>query len=328
MLPYVLTLLLGLAVTDSTASIAEEADWKWAQFKDIHGKSYGNEGEEMHRRSIFEKNLADIIDHNQLFSKGLVTYSKAVNRFTDMDITEVIGGGLLAPNFTSGEVYVPGGNLEIEPKDWRSVPGVVTPVKDQGDCNSCWAFAVTGAMEGQWALRNYRSFSLSEQQLIDCSSRYGNQGCVGGLMSYAYSYIHGAGGLETEQSYPYRGKDMSCSFDKQKAVANLNGFQYIIRGLESDLTDAVAHIGPVAASVMATENFKSYHGGVFVDPTCNTYDLNHGVLVVGFGEAAGLPFYILKNSWGTKFGESGYMRMARGHNNMCGIASLASFPIV
>jgi len=323
-------LLLGLAALASASSISEEANFKWAQFKDIQGKSYENEEEEVYRRSIFEKNLADIVEHNEKFTKGLVTYSKAVNQFTDMDITEVIGGGLLAPNFTMEEVYIPGSQPQSSSRDWRSVSGVVTPVKNQGSCGSCWAFATTGTLEGQWALKKRRSVSLSEQQLVDCSRRYGNNGCHGGLMPNAYKYIHDAGGIESEASYPYRARDMTCYFDRRKAVATVSGYRNIPRGDEHSLTDAVDHVGPVAVAIMVTANFQSYHSGVFVDHTCNSQQLNHGVLVVGFGHDArsGLDYYIVKNSWGPNFGERGYIRMARNYHNMCGIVTLASYPVV
>jgi cathepsin L len=201
----------------------------------------------------------------------------------------------------------------------------VTAVKDQGMCGSCWAFSATGSLEGSYFLKHGQLLSFSEQQLVDCSKKQGNEGCNGGLMDTAFSYVK-ENGLCLETDYPYNAKDGQCESTCLKTLSG-SGFVDIPENDEAALERAVLTIGPISVAIQADKPaFQFYKTGVFDDPSCGT-NLDHGVLVVGLGTLKGKDYWIVKNSWGQLWGSEGYILLARG-KNMCGIAQQASYPLV
>ncbi|VEL24902.1 unnamed protein product, partial [Protopolystoma xenopodis] len=222
-----------------------------------------------------------------------------------------------------------------ESVDWRSA-GAVTPIKDQGRCGSCWAFSSTGALEGQHFRKTGILAGLSEQQLVDCSSAYGNMGCQGGLMDKAFQYVKDNNGIDDEKSYPYEsGKTGEasdvCKFEEQFVAAKVTGFVDLPSKDERKLKEAVANVGPISIAINSgLLSFPHYKHGIYDDPDCqgDPTDLDHGVLLVGYGSENGTDYWLIKNSWGTSWGEDGFVRIRRDHRNLCGVTTAPSYPLV
>jgi len=210
--------------------------------------------------------------------------------------------------------------------DWRT-KGAVTPIKNQGQCGSCWAFSTTGSTEGCHQISTGTLVSLSEQNLVDCSTSQGNQGCNGGLMTDAMTYIIQNGGIDTEASYAYTAEDGTCHYSASDSGATLKSYTNVQAGSESDLQAKVT-MGPTSVAIDASQSsFQFYTSGVYYEPNCSSQNLDHGVLAVGWGEESNADYWIVKNSWGTGWGEEGYILMSRNRNNNCGIATMATLPV-
>jgi cathepsin L len=320
---FVLACLVAL-----TAAAPAVQDLEWESWKQEHSKKYEDDDTETKRYGIWLDNMAFIEKHN---SEGH-SFTVGMNAFGDLTTDEIVQmyNGYVAPQtnsslpaFKASPDFVP-----LETVDWRE-KGAVTPVKNQGQCGSCWAFSATGSLEGQHFLKDGRLVSLSEQNLIDCSKKEGNNGCKGGLMDRAFKYIIENGGIDTEASYPYQAHDELCRFREMSVGATMTSYRDVERGSQTALTEAITRIGPISAAMDAhLQTFHFYKRGVYNDPKCSSTKLDHGILPVGYGIYEGQEYYLVKNSWGPAWGNEGYFMIARGFENMCGLATQASYPIV
>ncbi|KAM7029056.1 cathepsin S isoform 2-T3 [Acridotheres tristis] len=326
--PVTLLALLVLALGHPDPAL----DRHWELWKKSYGKKYQPQEDSL-RRLTWEKNLWLVTLHNLEHSLGLRSYTLGMNHLGDMTSEEV------AASLTGLQARPrPRGNSAFRPRsrpvgdipealDWRD-KGCVTEVKNQGACGACWAFSAVGALEAQVKLKTGNLVSLSAQNLVDCSGMYGNKGCAGGFMTEAFQYIIDNGGIESEESYPYTAQNGKCHYNASARAASCSRFLELPEGDEAALREAVATVGPVAVAIDATRpSFFLYHSGVFDDPQCSQ-EVNHGVLVVGYGSLDNKEYWLVKNSWGVWFGDSGYIRMARNASNLCGIASYASYPLI
>jgi len=311
---------------------------EWETWKMTHSKSYDSYLEEKFRLKIFMENKARVEKHNRLASMGKHSYELKMNHFGDLlnhEFRAIMNGyKMRSKNQTrpfQAATFIRNAHIEALPDnvDWRTL-GAVTPVKDQGQCGSCWAFSTTGALEAMHFRKTGKLVSLSEQNLVDCSQDYGNQGCNGGLMDNAFQYIKENGGIDTERSYPYEGEDDVCRYDQKWKGAIDVGFVDVEMGNEIELQHAIASQGPCSIAIDASHlSFQFYSSGIYREPQCDPGALDHGVLLVGYGvEEDGSKYWLIKNSWSEFWGDNGYMKMAREEDNMCGVATQASYPLV
>jgi len=324
-----LVILAALIACASAASIFDVTlDTHWANYKEVHGKDYGKD--DTVKRLIWEANLNYINKHNEEANNGLHTYTLKMNKFGDLTSEEfgAIYNGYRGMKQRHGIQYSVSGKANPDSVDWRK-EGYVTPIKDQGQCGSCWAFSTVASLEGQHFKANGTLVSLSESNLVDCSQAEGNQGCNGGLMDQGFEYIKKNGGIDTEASYPYVPQTRQCRFKKDSIGATDTGFVDIAEGSESALEDALATVGPISVAIDASHmSFQFYDEGIYNEPACSSSDLDHGVTAVGYGSNDQGDYWIVKNSWGEVWGMDGYILMSRNKHNQCGIASAASYPTV
>ncbi|KAK4773015.1 hypothetical protein SAY87_028034 [Trapa incisa] len=299
-----------------------------------HGKAYNGLGEKALRFEIFKDNLRFIDEHNSMNR----SYKLGLNKFADLTNEEYRAMFLgtrpdakrrimKAKAASNRYAFRPSDRLPSS-VDWRAM-GAVNAIKDQGYCGSCWAFSTIGAVEGINQIVTGELISLSEQELVDCDRSY-DAGCNGGLMDYAFQFIIDNGGIDTEEDYPYKGVDGQCDASGvSNNVVTIDGYEDVPPFDERSLKKAVAH-QPVSVAIEAGgKEFQLYESGVFTGE-CGTA-LDHGVIAVGYGTEHGKDYWLVRNSWGTGWGETGYIKMERNiignFFGKCGIAMEASYPV-
>ena len=312
---------------------------KFVEYKIKHSKKYASIDEDSRRANNFYMNLDRIERLNKLAKDLKVTTQFGVNDFADLSHYEfklrILSKHVAVADSTVPVVESVQVGAIPDSFDWRA-KGAVTPVKNQGQCGSCWSFSTTGNIEGQWFLSGHTLVGLSEQNLVDCDHEcmmYENQqscdaGCDGGLMPNAFTYVIKNGGIDTESSYPYQAVDGTCSFNKANIGAKISNYTMISRN-ETTMAEYLYAHGPVSIAADA-EEWQFYIGGVFDLPCGKTLD--HGILIVGYGIETDIlgfhiPFWWVKNSWGASWGLSGYLKIKRG-DCKCGLCEFACSSIV
>merc|ERR1739848_628785 len=362
------TMKLLAPVILAVASANLTKDGEWLAWKSTHGISFKTRAEETRRYGIFQTAKKFVTEHNARAAAGQETYTVALNKFSAMDNKEFASKYLTAKfddptvgivmeymcpvqfaydgsEIPSAVSYVAG---ESATGDIR-----VTSVKDQGSCGSCWTFGAAAAVEAAVCATGAEDCStwtgVSTQQLVDCSSYtpkstdpnvinlnpYDNHGCSGGFPKNALRYVVMNEGIESWDNYGYVSgqtkTEGTCAYDPTKAIANpISTCGSPASGDETQMAQALAQVGPLAIGIDAGGlGFQMYSGGVYSSTTCSSTRLNHAVTAVGYGRYLdGQNYFEVKNSWGTGWGDAGYILIARDQGNMCGVATDTAYAIV
>lgn len=316
----------------------DHVDHEFDDFKKTHDKQYRDMS---HLRRSWSNFL-----HNSRFIKSknreLQHYKLGVNKYADNNLNDLsyLRGRLRSTGYNGGLDYEAHHNLKGAngklvhdlPEEWDwNIRGAVSPVKDQAICGSCWSFGTSGTVEGAYFVKTGKLPILSQQQMIDCSWSYGNNGCDGGEDFRAYKYIIDAGGLSTQDDYGhYMGIDGKCHDNETPKKVRISGFYNVTSNSVDALKHAIRTYGPVTVAIDASRpTFTFYSHGVYYDDKCkNSADgLDHQVLVVGYAKLDGKLVWIVKNSWSTYWGNNGYIMMSAENNN-CGVMDEPTVPIV
>ena len=289
--------------------------------------SYHNLG---YQHFVYSSN-ADAVKYMNIHSKDAGGAFYSLNKFSGESPYEFSNRLMLTPNTTLHSQIPLAKDLPTddlpESFDWRE-KGAVTPVKNQEQCGSCWAFSTTGDIEGSWFLSGNQLTSLSEQDLVDCDHN-GDQGCNGGLPSQAMQYVINAGGIESEKAYPYYASDQQCKYNSKvptkKVAATISSYERVSQD-EDQMAAYLVKNGPLSIGINA-QWMQFYNSGISNPKVCNPAGLDHGVLIVGYGVENSTKFWIIKNSWGEDWGEQGYYRIVRGVGK-CGLNRMVVHSVV
>lgn len=320
---------LGTVQKREQAALGQNViDVKWASWKNLHKKSYKSPEEESYRRKVFSISSLKVAELNA----AEPTAQFELNQFADLtesEFTATYKGIKVPQSVASSNEMIDDSlpKLQDVPATWDwSNYNAVTPIKNQGRCGSCWAFSTTGNLEGLYSIKHSQTLlSFSEQMLVDCSFPYGNYGCDGGLPTQAIQFVINSG-IQLEADYPYVGINMMCQPAYQAFTWKEVTGQYQIPKNNNDILLQSAYVEPVSVGVDAS-NLQYYKGGIVTGKTCKQ-NIDHAVLVTGWGTDQGQNYWLVKNSWGANWGEKGYFRVERLTGTQpapCAISALASY---
>lgn len=332
-------LILVLAIAAIAHSeYTDDQEEKWQSFKLEHGKLFLSPGKEKDRKDTFLKNAADVEAHNEAFLNGETTFSKAIHAYSDLPKEQFLKrfAGVKMPANTrrASPVYTPSSRAAPPTSLDLRTHGGTGAVRDQNPCGSCWAFSATASLEYAYWRKTGIITDLSEQHLVDCT--YGAAGgCEGGWMPTAFEYLANNGGQICEKLYPYTAISGKCQAPvisvKQVLVKKPTSWVQIADD-DTAIKTALNEMGTLAVCVDA-DDWDSYSGGIFTNKDPSHPECQHAVNLVGYGTTNGIPYWIIRNSWNTWWGESGYMRAdaRRGadRKNLGGVMTdLVYFPYV
>jgi len=303
-----------LAVSVATVSAAaagapDLSQYTYEQWMSEYGVNADAEAE-----AIFNKNLADIVKHNAESEDLWLAPNKFMTMHSDA-FKKYVKGRSQTRHLFQGAAQQTELDFSAVPAsiDWRETPGVVTDVKDQGSCGSCWAFSSAETLESHLAIATGSTPKLSPQQIVSCAPNPnhcgGTGGCDGSTQPLAFDYTKTAG-ITTDENYPYTQKTGKCHTSKIDPVAYNDGHVELTSNNYTELVTAAGTKGPIAISIAASgSKFQFYGGGVL--SKCNDYVMDHAVQLVGYGTDKGKDYWLVRNSWGTGWGEAGYIRLHR-----------------